>query len=88
MTYKPNDMTVRTGALLTAALGYPVSIKPVKLSKRQRIEKKISVLEKKQIDRISKGRTRGAGAGGFNRDVDNIRHQITLLKITLDDLSD
>lgn len=44
------------------------------------IQRDIEKCEKARLDRISKGRTRGAGAGGFNRDVDNIVHKIRLLR--------
>ncbi len=30
----------------------------------------------RRIERITRGRTRGAGAGGFNRDIGNIEHRI------------
>jgi hypothetical protein len=79
----------RTEKLLSDALGYDVSLeKRSKPTPRERLERKIAALEKKQLDRISRGRSPGAGAGGFNRDVDNIVHQIRLLRIELDELSD
>lgn len=46
----------------------------------------IEALSRKQCEPISKGRTRGAGV--FNRDVDNIHHQINLIKIEINDLND
>jgi len=83
-------MPTRLEQLLSDALGYEVDLqKPKKRpTKRQRLMKKLTTLEQRQLDRISKGRTRGAGAGGYNRDVDNIVHQIRLIRIELDCLPD
>jgi hypothetical protein len=77
-------MKTRIEQLLSDALGYDVDMKPKRLTKRERIERDIEVLRERQLQRISRGRTRGAGAGGFNRDVDNIVHQIRLLEYQLE----
>jgi hypothetical protein len=58
------------------------------LTKRERLEKELARLQQRQLDRINKGRTRGAGAGGFNRDIDNIVHQIRLVRIQLEELNE
>lgn len=85
-------MTVRSRAehLLSDALGYEVDFQKdnKRPSKRQQLEHKVEKLEKRRIDRISRGRTRGAGAGGFNRDVDHITHQIRLLELEIAELPD
>lgn len=83
-------MTSRLEELLSEALGYPVELgKPQRrLTKRQKLERKLAKLEPRQLDRIHRGRTRGAGAGGFNRDVDNIVHQIRLVRRDLECLND
>lgn len=74
--------------VISEALGYPVDLgKPQRrMTKKERLEKKIAALEQRYLDRVQKGRTRGAGAGGFNRDVDNIVHQIRLVRIELEEL--
>lgn len=59
---------------------------PPRPSKRTRLERKLAELEHKQRERIRRGRTPGAGAGGFNRDVDNIVHQINLVRAELEEL--
>ena len=41
--------------------------------------------ELRRLERISRGRTPGAGAGGFNRDVEAIVHSIRLFEIELED---
>ncbi|MBV7300250.1 hypothetical protein [Enterovibrio paralichthyis] len=51
-----------------------------KNTRRDALEAKIERLEKRLYDRIMKGRTKGGGAGGFNRDINNISHQIDLAK--------
>lgn len=40
------------------------------------IRRSIARYEQRYLDRVHRGRTRGAGAGGFVRDLDNIRHCI------------
>jgi hypothetical protein len=85
---KIEDQMNRTERLLSDALGYTVSLKPVRLKKREQLEKQIGLLRKRQIERITRGRTRGAGAGGFNRDIENISHKIRLLEIQLADLNE
>jgi len=50
------------------------------------LKDRIASLQKRQIERIARGRTRGAGAGGFNRDIDNIVHQVRLTKLELESL--
>lgn len=72
--------------LLSQALGNEVNLTPKRLTKQQRLQKQIDALRQKQVERISKGRTKGAGAGGFNRDIDNISHQIRLLQIKLSEI--
>lgn len=81
-------MTTRLEALLSEALGYKVDldIPQRKLTKRERLERELVRLQQRQLERINKGRTRGAGAGGFNRDIDNIAHQIRLVKHELESL--
>ncbi|WP_299945660.1 hypothetical protein [uncultured Microbulbifer sp.] len=74
--------------LLSDALGYEVDLTPKRLTKRERLEQKISDLRDRQIKRISKGRTRGAGAGGYNRDIESIVHQIRLIEIELEELEE
>ena len=44
------------------------------------IRKEIERLEQKRFERVGQGRTRGGGAGGFNRDVDAIVHRLRLLR--------
>jgi len=78
----------KTQKILSKALGYEADLRPKRLTKRERLIKKINLLRDKQIARIKKGRTRGAGAGGFNRDVENILHHIRLLEIELTDLDE
>ncbi|MEM6485286.1 MAG: hypothetical protein AAF662_09910 [Pseudomonadota bacterium] len=56
--------------------------------KIETIKKAIAKEEKRQLERILRGRTRGAGAGGFNRDVDAIVHNIRLLEIELEQAID
>lgn len=53
--------------------------------KIETIKRAIAREEKRQLARIRRGRTRGAGAGGFNRDVDAIVHSIRLLEIELEE---
>lgn len=79
-------MPSRLEELMSEALGYPVELgKPQRrLTKRERLEKELARLEQRQLERIHRGRTRGAGAGGFNRDVDNIVHQINLVRRDLE----
>jgi len=74
--------------MLSEALGYEVDLSPKRLTRRERLEKKIAVLRERERQRVSAGRTRGAGAGGFNRDVDDIAHQIRLLQIELEACDD
>lgn len=75
----------RIEQLLSEALGYRVSIsKPRRPSKQERLRQELMRLEQRQIGRVSNGRTRGAGAGGFNRDIDNIAHQIRLVRAELE----
>ena len=91
-----SDMSSReptaTEKLLSEALGYPVDLTPKKSTKREILEDRIKNLQERQLQRINKGRTRGAGAGagagGFNRDIENIVHQIRLAKIELDELDE
>jgi hypothetical protein len=71
---------------LSDALGYPVTLNTKRPSARERLEKELARLELRQLARIQQGRTRGAGAGGFNRDIDNIVHQINLVRIAIADL--
>ena len=54
----------------------------VKLINRaiSRHQKKADKAQEKQFNRIKQGRTRGAGAGGFNRDVDNFKTQSDIEK--------
>ncbi|MBF4218546.1 hypothetical protein C5616_25630 [Vibrio anguillarum] len=77
----------RLERLLSGALGYDVDLTPTRLTRRKRLENKLEKLEERLIARITKGRTKGAGAGGFNRDIDNISHQIQLVKIELGSLT-
>ncbi len=79
-------MTSRLEHLMSEALGYPIRFDraATQTTKKQRLERKLANLEQRQLDRISKGRTRGAGAGGFNHDVENIVHQIRLVRIELE----
>jgi|GEM_PF-6595659 len=49
------------------------------MRKPETIKKQINTLEQKIIERIKKGRN-SSGAGGFNRDLNNLRHKINLLK--------
>ena len=81
-------MTSRLESLLSEALGYKVDlgIPQRKLTKRERMERDLERLQKRQIGRINKGRTRGTGAGGYNRDIENIVHQIRLVKLELEAL--
>ena len=76
----------KTTQLLSDALGYQVDLTPKRLTKKERLVKKVDELQKKRLKRISAGRTSGAGAGGFNRDVENIEHQIDLVKQEINDL--
>lgn len=57
------------------------------------LERRINSLEvkltKSQDDRISRskrGRTPGAGAGGFNRDLERISHRIDIYRLEIQDL--
>ncbi|MCG8609719.1 MAG: hypothetical protein MI864_04205 [Pseudomonadales bacterium] len=79
-------MTTRLEELLSEALGYKADIGMPnrKLTKRDQLERDLERLQKRQIDRINKGRTRGAGAGGYNRDIENIVHQIRLIKLEIE----
>lgn len=79
-------MPSRLEELMSEALGYTVELgKPQRrLTNRERLEKELARLEQRQLERIHRGRTRGAGAGGFNRDVDNIVHQINLVRRDLE----
>lgn len=79
-------MRSRLEELLSDALGYTVELgKPQRRqTKREKLEKELARLEQRQLDRIHQGRTRGAGAGGFNRDIDNIVHQIRLVRRELE----
>lgn len=49
------------------------------MRKIKTILKGIDKYEGKIIERIKKGRN-GGGAGGFNRDLNNLQHKINLLK--------
>jgi hypothetical protein len=73
--------------ILSEALGYKVDLTPKRMNKIERLQLKITQLRERQIARISKGRTKGSGAGGFNRDIENITHQIKLLEIELSELT-
>lgn len=44
------------------------------------IKREIRKVEERLKARIDAGRTRGAGAGGFNRDIENISHRLRLLR--------
>lgn len=69
----------RINRLLSDALGYSVDVrKTAKRTKKERLEHELLTLERRYIDTVTKGRTAGAGAGGFNRDVENVRHLIAL----------
>lgn len=83
-------MASRIEELLSEALGRKVDLSspPKRLTKRQRLERQLARLEERQRERISRGRTRGAGAGGYNRDIENIVHQIRLIRSELDCLID
>lgn len=83
-------MSTRIEQLLSDALGYEVDLRKLQKrpTKRKRLMKKLATLEQRQLDRITKGRTRGAGAGGYNRDLENIVHQIRLIRIEIDCLAD
>lgn len=60
------------------------------LSDLTKLEKNLDKLNERRHKRISAGRTPGAGAGGFNRDVGNINHAIDLdkheIKVIKDEL--
>lgn len=63
---------------LAAALGMSPLELLKKPTRRERLTRELRQLEKRYLDRIARGRTRGAGAGGFCRDLENIRHLIEL----------
>lgn len=46
-------------------------------------EKRLAAQDLRRIKRIGRGRTRGAGAGGYNRDIDNIKHHIDDAKMQI-----
>lgn len=79
------NRTERINRLLSDALGYCVDVRK-KPTKIERTERQLATLERRYINRVTKGRTPGAGAGGFNRDVENIRHLIVLKKDELRNL--
>ena len=83
-------MPSRLEELLSEALGHTVDLSspPKRPTKRQRLERELARLERRQRERISRGRTRGAGAGGYNRDIENIVHQIRLVRGELESLDD
>ncbi len=69
----------RINRLLSDALGYSVDVrKASKRTKKERLEHELLALERRYIQIVSNGRTAGAGAGGFNRDIENVRHLISL----------
>lgn len=54
------------------------------MRKKETVLKEIEKYENKKYERIKRGRTPGAGAGGFNRDLENINHRINLLRDELE----
>lgn len=71
---------------LSEILGYEVLPAPRRRTRRQVLEAQLATLERRQCERVRRGRTRGAGAGGYCRDLDNITHQIRLVKAELAEL--
>jgi len=47
-------------------------------------ERNIKNQQSRKLARIAKGRTRGTGAGGYNRDIGNIEHRLDDAKCKID----
>lgn len=71
----------------SAKLGHIDALAWIKISpqkpKEIRVIDRITKLRFAQVERIAEGRTKGAGAGGFNRDVDAALHNVKLEEIKL-----